>query len=145
MIVLALINWFTIARIFGPGPSQALGFTTIALSLLCIPLGVKYFRDKLNNGQVSFAEAFKIGTGITLVTSLVMFFYGLLFWTLQGEEMRQWQFANMSEAELQQAQAQLAEMPEYMSAVWFQGVIMFMMVFLIGLIINTTSALVLKR
>ncbi|WP_353777715.1 DUF4199 family protein [Winogradskyella sp. 3972H.M.0a.05] len=143
-IVLGLLNWFFIAPAYGPNLSESIGYLSITVSLLTIPLGIKYFRDKLNSGIVSFNEGIKIGFGITLISSLLMAIYGMLFFVIEGDDFRAWQQKWFTEAELQEAQVHMATMPEYMQSPAFQGVIMFLMVFLIGTIINLISTLALR-
>lgn len=144
-MTLGLLNWFTIAQWFGRGPSEFVGYTTMMLSLLCIPLGVKYFKDKLNNGEVSIAQALKIGLGISVLASAIMGLYSALFFVVVGDDFQKWQQASMTPAEIQQAQVQMAQMPEFAMNPWFQGFIMFLMVFLMGFVINLISALVLRK
>jgi len=143
-IVLGLFNWFFIAQKFGYNASQFVGYLSIILGLLCIPLGIKYFRDNLNDGVVSFREGLKIGIGITLVTSIIMFFYSLLFFVFAGDDFKTWYEKGLTESELKQAELQMAEMPDFILSPWFQGLITFLIIFFIGLIINLVSSLALK-
>ena len=144
-IVLGLLNWFFIAKPYGVELSQTLGYLSIIAALLCIPLGIKYYRDKLNEGRVTFKEGFKIGIGITLVTSVIMFIYSALFFALAGDDFKAWQEKWAPEQELDQANLQIAEIPDIIINPWVQGVVMFLMIFLIGLIMNTVSSLALKK
>jgi len=134
-----------VARPFGVTSSQTVGYISIALSLLCIPFGIRYFKEKLNNGLVSFGQAFKIGLGITCVSGIVMAIHSFLFFALQKDEFLEWQRSSLTQAELTAFNEQLAQMPEFAYTPWFQGVVMFFMVFLIGAVINLVSALVLRR
>ena len=90
-IALGLINWFFVAQTFGSYPSQVVGYLSIIVALMCVPLGIKYFRDKLNKGAVSFREGFGIGTGITLINAIINFFYSATFFVVEGENFREWQ------------------------------------------------------
>lgn len=143
--LLGTLNWLLIAGPLGVQASETVGYTSIVLSLLCIPLGVRYYRDKLNHEVVSFGKALKIGLGITAVAAVVMGIHSILFFALQKEEFMAWQRANMSAAELTAFNEQLAQMPEFVFNPWFQGVVMFLTVFLIGAVINLVSALILKK
>lgn len=145
IVGLGLFNWFFIAQMFGYDASEIFGYLSMILALLCIPLGIKYFRDKLNDGMVSFGEGFKIGMGITIVTSVIMFFYSMLFWVLAGDDFMKWREQVLTESELKQAQLQMAEMPDFVLSPWFQGLVMLLTVFLIGMIINLVSSLTLKN
>lgn len=144
MIVLALVNWFIFAPNFGVGISQLFGYLGIILSLLCIPLGLKHFKNVINSGVMSFGQGFKIGTLITLVVSIIMFIYGMLFFVFQGDEFREWQFKGLEGEELEMMQNQMDAMPEMAMTPWFQGIIMFLLVFTIGFVVTLLSAFILK-
>lgn len=143
--LLGTLNWLLVAQTVGVSASQALGYISITLSLLCIPFGVRYFRDRLNNGAVSFGQAFIIGLGITGIAAIVMAIHSMLFFAFQKEEFIAWQRQDLSPAELAAFNEQLAQMPEFAYTPWFQGIVMFFMVFLIGAVVNLISALLLKK
>ncbi len=143
--VFGTLNWLLIAKPLGVAGSQSVGYLTITLSLLCIPLGVKYFRDKLNNGVVSFVQALKIGLGITGVAGIVMAVHSVLFFAFQKEEFIAWQRSDLTPTQLVAFDEQLAQLPDFAYTPWFQGIVMFCMVFLIGAVVNVISALILKR
>ena len=140
-IVLGLFNWFFLAQSSEVGTSQIVGYLSIILSLMVIPLGIKYFRDKLNGGQVSFKESFKIGSGITLITAIIMSIYSILFFYFEGDEFKVWRESGMSAEQLEK----VAEQPAYVDSILFQGLLMFFIVFLIGIIINLLSTLIFKK
>lgn len=144
-IALGLFNWFFIAKPLGYGASQFFGYLSIVIALLCIPFGIMYFKNKLNHGRVSFNQGFKIGLGISAVTSIVMFFYGTLFFVIAGDDFVEWTKSGLTGHELQQMQQQMETMPAYMANPWFQGFTFGLMVFLIGMIINIISSFVLKH
>lgn len=143
--ILGTLNWFTVANSIGVQGSQAIGYISILLSLLCIPFGIRYFRDKLNNETVSFGQSLKIGLGITIMAAVVMTIHSILFFIFQKEEFLEWQRKDLSQTELMSFNEQLAQMPDFSYTPWFQGIVMFFMVFLIGGVINVISALLLKK
>ena len=144
-ITLGTLNWFFIAEQSGVQGSQIVGYLSIFVSLLCIPFGIRYFRDKLNNEVISFGQSFKIGLGITAMAALVMGLHSVLFFALQKEEFLAWQRADLSQAELLAFNEQLEQGPDFIYAPWFQGIVMFIMVFLIGAVVNLISSLLLKK
>lgn len=143
--ILGTLNWLLIAHPIGVQGSQAVGYISITLSLLCIPFGVRYFRDELNDKKLSFGQSFKIGLGITIMAAIVMSIHSILFFVFQKEEFLEWQKEGLSQAELMAFNEQLAQMPDFAYTPWFQGIVMFFMVFLIGIAVNLISALLLKK
>lgn len=143
--ILGTLNWLLVAHSIGVQGSQIFGYISITLSLLCIPLGVRYYRDQLNNGRVSFGQSFKIGLGITVMAAIVMAIHSILFFIFQKDQFLDWQRKELSQAELMAFNEQLAQMPDFVYTPWFQGIVMFLMVFLIGAVVNLISALFLKK
>ncbi len=144
LIVLGLFNWFVIAP-NGYQVSQAFGYLSMVIALFTVPMAIKYFRDKLNDGFVSFGKGMKIGMGVTSITSLVMGIYSALFFYLQGDQFMEWSKQQLSAEEWAEAEAYMETMGSIAMSPLFQGFIMFLTVFFIGAIITLISALVLKR
>lgn len=51
--------------------SMVVGYAAMIMAFTLIFVGIKNFRDKYNNGVVSFGKAFKIGLYIALISSSV--------------------------------------------------------------------------
>ncbi len=145
LIVLGLLNWFTIAQWIGYQASEIFGYSSIVLSLMAIPLGIRYFQKKLNGGRVTFLESLKIGLGITLVTSTVMFFYSLVYFSILGDEFMEWYQNSMSVEEWRAIEVQMKGMPAFTRTHGFQSLVMFVTTFMIGVIITLLSAVILPR
>ncbi len=144
-IFLGLTNWYTVAQFYGPGPSQTLGYLSMAAALICVPFGIKYHRDQVNSGGISFKEATGVGMGISLVAAIITFIYSLLFFVLAGDDFLAWQQEWLTAEELQAAQAALAQAPQFVSSPWFQALILGITGLIMGLVISLISALVLKK
>lgn len=143
-IALGLTNWFTVARL-GPTISQAVGWLSIIAAFMCVPLGIIYFRDKLNDGDATFGQAFKTGIGITFVFSLLSGIYSVLFFLFAGEGFEKWRRQGMNDAELQALEAQLEQTPAVLLSPVGQGFMFFVIVLIIGIVVTLISSLVLKR
>ena len=141
---LGTLNWILVARPIGVEASQIIGYIGITASLLCIPFGINYFKQRNGSGNVSFKQAYIIGLGITSYAALVMAIHSVIFFFLQRDEFIEWQRNDLSGAELAAFEEQLSSMPGVAFNPWFQGVVMFAMVFLIGAIVNLISSLVLS-
>lgn len=144
LILLGLINWFVVAPA-GYTISEVFGYASMIISLMAIPMGIKYFRDVLNNGSVTFGKCFSIGMGITTITSLVMGVYSAMFFIFAGDDFMNWYEEGLSKEEWEAVQQQMDAMPEFLLSPWFQGLVMFMTVFFIGVVISLLSSLVLKK
>ncbi len=58
------------------GRELFLGYAVMVIAFSFIFVGVKNYRDKYNQGAISFGKAFVVGLGITLVASTIY----VLFW-----------------------------------------------------------------
>lgn len=143
-ITLGLTNWFTVAQTFGQIVSQTLGYFSIVLALMCVPLGIMYFRDKRNNGVLSFSQGFRVGFGITFIASVITFFYTFLFFVFAGERFEEWGREGLSESELTAYELRMEQTPDLVFTPWFQALVLFLVVLIVGLIINLISTLILK-
>ncbi len=147
LILLGLINWFLIAKPFGYQASEIVGYLSMILSLSMIFFAIRHFRLQYGNGVISFGQGFRIGILITLITSGVFFVYTALYFTIWGDSFKVW--ANdhfqttMTPEQYQEFLIQMQQ-PLWNSPV-FQGLVMFLTVFFIGLIMTLTSAMVLKK
>jgi len=86
-------------------------------------------------------KAFLVGLLIALIPSLFFAIYTGIFITLQGEEWMQWALENMPPSQRSQFDAN----PALFTNPWFQGVVMFFTVFVIGLAYSLISAFLVKR
>ena len=118
----------------------------IALSV--IYLAIRRYRDEYGHGVITFGNGFRIGILISLITSAFFFIYSIVYFLIWGDDFRAWaeeEFqATMSDSEFQAYLEQLDQMGPLYENVIFQGGLMFVTVFFIGLIITLISALILK-
>lgn len=140
---LSLLNWFGVSPNFGYRASEIVGYTSIILSLMTIPLAIKHYKTTVNQ-NVRFADGLKIGLSISFLSATFMFIYAYCFFLFQGDEFMEWAQEGMSPEQWANMQQQMAEMPDYMMAPWFQGMVMFVTVFVIGLIVTLISSFVQK-
>lgn len=129
--------------------AETIGYLSILISLSVVFFGVKHFRDHRNDGRLTFSEGFKTGVLIALFPSVAVFFYTVLFFNYYGDAYLE--YANthmqktMSADEFAQYQAQVEAMSGMMKSPVFQGGVMFLTVFIIGLVVSVLSAMVLKK
>ena len=145
LTILSWLNWFIVARFLGYNPSQFFGYLSMFIGLLAVPLGIKYYKEQINEGKVSFGKAFQIGMGITAIASIIMFLHSAFFFYVQGDAFLEWYEKSMSVGEWEVAQAQMATMGDSFMNPWFQGLVMLVTVFLVGLIMSLLASLFLKK
>jgi hypothetical protein len=147
LMLLGLINWFLIARPLGYTASEIFGYLSMILSLSMIFFAIRHFRAQHGNGTVSFGQGFRIGILITLITSVIFFVYTVVYFAIWGDSFKVWAYehfkATMSSEQYQEFLTQMQQ-PFYNSPA-FQGLVMFLTVFFIGLIISLISATALKK
>ena len=151
---LFLIGWFA-----GKGleldytAQEIIGYTSMILSLSFVFLGIKHYRDKVNNGSVSFGKALIIGLLISLFASLA---FGLIdiiyieyinpnftaeYYDHQISELK----ASLSGSELESALTKMESQKEMFSNKFMSFVVMSLTVFVIGFIVSLLSSLILQR
>ena len=150
--ILFLISWFVLNDL--PYSTQeVLGYVSMVIALSFVFIGIKQYREKENDGKVSFKKALLIGVLISLITALA---FGILdvFYTevLNPDFMTEYynQSVETMKASLpsDEFEAKLTEMEsqkELFSNPLFSFALMAMTVFVIGFIISLLSALVLQR
>jgi len=155
--VVSIIILFGISSIFLKGVSystqEIYGYASIMLSLLFVYFGIKHFRDRENNGLLSFGKGLLIGILITLFAAFAFGLYNVIYVeyinpnfmadyygklveeaskTLSGEELR----ARIKELNDQKEQ--------FINPV-MNFLLMTTTVFMLGIIISVISSLILKR
>lgn len=116
---------------------EVIGYLTITASLSVAFLGIKRFRDKENNGNVSFRNAMMIGLLISLFTAVGIAIADFIYTTVIHPDFFKEYTAMMRE------QGYKGEIPDYGSA--FMAFIMFLTVMIVSLIVSLISAFILQR
>jgi len=148
---------FGLALTLGDGLSyttqEIIGYGSMVASLSFVYFGIKHYRDKVNNGKVSFGKALLLGL---LISAFVGFGVGLidyLYTTVINPDFAQEYLAKTLESyetlysgeELSAKKAELTKQMEDYGGSGFMAALMFITVLLIGLIISIISALILQR
>lgn len=133
--------------------SEVFGYASMVISLLFVFFGIKHFRDKENNGSVSFGKALLIGVLISLIVAVVFGIIDFLYikfinpdfmtdyYTHSVEQYK----ATLSESEFQTKLEQLESEKEMFMNPLVTFVVMTMTVFVLGFIISLISSLILQR
>jgi len=132
---------------------EVIGYTTIVLSLVFVYFGIRQWRDKHNDGQLSFWRGIGLGSLISLFPSVA---FGLFSWIEMNfldpefsDKYYNYQIDKVKNttppAELQATLQKIADEKEMFSSPLVQFFVMFLLVFVIGFIITIISTLILKR
>jgi hypothetical protein len=144
MLVFAQKKDFKVQEIFG--------WVGIFISTMFIFFGLRYYRDRVNDGSLSFGKGLKVGLLILLMPSLAFGIFNVIYVMLNPDFMET--YYNYQVAQLKESlpageaalkiQAMEKDKEMWMSpAVQFFG--MFLSVFAVGLVVTVISTLVLRR
>ena len=134
--------------------SMFIGYTVQLLAFSMIFFAIKNYRDKYNDGVISFGKAFQIGILISLIGSaFYVITWAIIYNTLLPDFMDTWGAAQITGAMKRGASAeeivtikkQIAQGKEAYSTWWgFTGITLFE-IFPTGLVVTLISSLILKR
>lgn len=137
------------------GMGQVVGYAVMLLALSLVFVGTKLYRDKEQDGAISFGKAFKLGLYISVVAALVYAIWWMIYYAAgPGEKMMEQYFeanvqslqgSDLSEAE---RTAQLEKM-EQARDMYDNFIIRFgftlMEILPVGILVTLISSLILKR
>ncbi|MES2762052.1 MAG: DUF4199 domain-containing protein [Bacteroidota bacterium] len=134
--------------------SMLVGYASMLVAFSFIFVAVKNYRDKYNNGIVSFGKAFQIGLYIALIGST---FY-VITWALEykfvmpdfmekysAHAVEQLVKSGASEKEISEQTAMIASSSEMYKNPIFFALMTYMEILPVGLVVSLISALILKR
>ncbi len=132
---------------------EVIGYTTMVVSLSFIFFAIKHYRDKENNGIVSFKQALKIGVLISLIVALVFGIIDVIYiefinpdFTAEYYAHHVEQYKNsLPEAEFQEKLKELEAQKEMFSSTAMSFIVMSMTVFVLGFIVSLISTIFLQR
>jgi hypothetical protein len=134
--------------------NEVLGYTGMLVAFSFIFVGIKNYRDKYNNGAITFGKAFKTGLLITLVASTLYVLVWLIdYYLFIPDFMDKYctHVINMSRedgatsVELARKNEQMQTFAKLYENPLFVILFTYIEVFPIGLIVSIISALILKR
>ena len=134
--------------------NMILGFTVMIIAFAFIFVAIKNYRDKFNEGAVSFGKAFKIGMLITLIASTLYVVAWLIIYynffpdfmdKFTAHEIDQIKSKGYSVTETNEKIADLNSMKEMYRNPIVVVLYTYLEIFPVGLIITLISAFFLKR
>jgi len=132
---------------------EVIGYLTIFLSMIFVFLGIRHYRDHHAGGTLSFGKGLKVGLLIVLIPSLAFGLFDIIYTRVINPAWRE-EYMDHSLRQLQQTVPadQLAareeafrKSMELFSNPIAEFFLMFLTVFIIGLIVSIIAALALRR
>ncbi|TSD66741.1 DUF4199 domain-containing protein [Inquilinus sp. KBS0705] len=134
--------------------NMLLGYASMIIAFAFVFIGVKNYRDKYNNGVVSFGKAFQIGLYITLIASSMYVVVWLIDYYVFIPDFMDKYSAHMI-TKIQSSSASIAEKADkisginkmkemYRSPAWVV-LMTYLEIFPVGLVVTIITALILKR
>ena len=133
--------------------AEVVGYLTMALSMIFVFMGIRYYRDHVNNGYLTFGQGLKLGALIVLVPALTFGLFDILYTQVlhpsfsteylayQVEKIK----ATVPADQLDQKLAKLRKDMEMFGNPVFEFLLMTITVYIVGLIATIISALALRR
>lgn len=134
--------------------SEVVGYAGMLIAFSFIFVGIKNYRDKFNNGVISFGKAFKTGLYISLIASslyvgvwLIEYYLFMPDWLDKycTHVINAKKAGGVSSTEVDKTISQMASMQEMYKNPLFVILFTYVEVLPIGIIISLISALILKR
>ena len=132
---------------------EIIGYGSMVASLSFVFFGIKHYRDKVNDGKVSFGKALLIGLLISAFVGLGVGIMDYLYTTVINPDFAEEYLKTTLESyetlysgeELAAKKAELTQQMEDYGGSGFMAALMFFTVLLIGFIISLISGLILQR
>jgi hypothetical protein len=149
---LSLISWFALPDL-DFGLQEVLGYASMILSLLFVYFGIRHFRERENNGELSLADGLRIGLGISLIAAICFGLLDLVYVKWMNPEFMDQYYesvldqmqSSLPAAEFEEKRQEMESQKALFSNPWMSFLVMSLTVFFIGLIISLLSSLVLRR
>lgn len=133
--------------------SMVIGYLSMLVAFSLIYVAVKNFRDKQNNGLISFGKAFSMGLFISLIAStmyvitwaFVYHFYMPDFMDKYAAQMIESAKATANAAEVQAKIAEMDKYKELYKIPLFFALMTYAEILPIGLLVSLITGLILKR
>lgn len=152
-VALSALHFFVIVPNVSWTNAEVAGYLTMILSMIFVFMGIRYYRDHVNNGSLSFGLGLKIGLLIILIPSVFFGLFDILYtevlnpsffkdyYTHQVELIR----ASSTEEQAASKIKSLEKQKEMFSNPVFQFLLMAATVFIIGFIVTIISSLTLMK
>lgn len=134
--------------------SMIIGYASMILAFSLVFVGIRNYRDKYNNGVISFGKAFKTGLMIVLIASTIYviawlidyyFFIPDFMEKYADHTLNELKAGGASQAEIEEQTKEMAGMVTMLKNPLFNAMMAYTEILPVGLIVTLISSLILKR
>lgn len=133
---------------------MVIGYTSMVLAFSMVFVGIRNYRNKYNNGLISFGKAFKVGFFIVLIASTIyviawlISYYNFMpdFAEKYGMHMiNQLKAGGASQAKIDAATKEMADFAVMYKKPYYVIMFTYIEILPVGLLVTLISSLILKR
>jgi len=131
-----------------------IGYASMLIAFSLVFVGIRNYRNKYNNGVISFGKAFKIGIMIVLIASTIYVVAWLIDYFFFMPDFMEKYSANMidklkasgaSQVEIDKQTKEMASFARMYKNPFFNAMMTYVEILPVGLIVTLISSLILKR
>ena len=134
--------------------SMLIGYASMLIAFSLVFVGIRNYRDKYNEGVISFGKAFKIGIMIVLIAStmyvvswLIDYFYFIpdFMEKYSAHMLDELKASGASQIEIDNNTKEMADFGRMYKNPFFNAMMTYVEILPVGLIVTLISSLILKR
>lgn len=134
--------------------SLLIGYASMLIAFSLVYVGIRNYRDKYNDGVISFGKAFKIGIMMVLIASTIyvvawlidyFFFIPDFMEKFSAQEITNLKASGASQVEIDNQTKKMAHFAEMYKNPFFNSMMTYAEILPVGLVVTIISSLILKR
>lgn len=134
--------------------SMLIGYASMLIAFSLVFVGIRNYRDKYNEGIITFGKAFKVGILIVLIAStmyvlawLIDFYFFIPDFAdkYSAHMLDELKASGASQMEIDKQTKEMANMAEMLKNPFFNAMMTYAEILPVGLIVTLISSLILKR
>lgn len=139
---------------FDYNSSLLVGYASMLIAFSLVYVGIRNYRNKYNNGVISFGKAFKIGIIIVLIAStmyvvawLIEYFYFIpdFMEKYSAHTLENLKASGAGQAEIDKQAKEMADFATMYKNPFFNAMMTYLEILPVGLVVTLISSLILKR
>jgi len=136
------------------GTSMLIGYASMLIAFSLVFVGIRNYRDKYNEGVISFSKAFKIGIIIVLIASTIyvvawlidyFFFIPDFMEKYSAHMLDKLKASGATQVEIDKQTKEIANFARTYKNPFFNAMMTYMEILPVGVIVTLISSLILKR